>query len=90
MAEASKFPAIYSTAELAAALNVSEESIRREIRRGHLQAMRIGRQYRATPKDLIHWLGKNRYNELFGNSAVSLSDLSSYEKDSRDSKGHKL
>lgn len=54
MAETSKYPTIYSTAELATALNLSEESIRREIRCGRFQAMRIERHYRATSKDLIH------------------------------------
>jgi excisionase family DNA binding protein len=58
--------AVFTTAEIAHVLRVSNESVRREIRRGQLHAMQIGRQYRSTADDLIAWLGANRYNELFG------------------------
>jgi excisionase family DNA binding protein len=56
---------IYTSAEVANALRVSEESVRREIRRGTLTAARIGNQYRLTANDLAAWLGESRYRELF-------------------------
>jgi excisionase family DNA binding protein len=56
---------IYTPAEVAQALRVGEETIRREIRRKRLPAIQIGRQYRITPGDLIGWLGRERYLELF-------------------------
>jgi excisionase family DNA binding protein len=56
---------IYTSAEIARALRVSEESVRREIRRGALTAARIGNQYRLTANDLAAWLGESRYRELF-------------------------
>jgi excisionase family DNA binding protein len=56
---------IYTSAEVASALRVSEESVRREIRRGRLTAARIGNQYRLTANDLAAWLGESRYRELF-------------------------
>lgn len=56
---------IYTSAEVAIALRVSEESVRREIRRGVLTAARIGNQYRLTANDLAAWLGEARYLELF-------------------------
>jgi excisionase family DNA binding protein len=56
---------IYTSAEVANALRVSEESVRREIRRGALTAARIGNQYRLTANDLAAWLGESRYRELF-------------------------
>jgi excisionase family DNA binding protein len=55
---------VYTPAEIAAALRVSEESVRREIRRGKLGAARVGNQYRSTLNDLSGWLGE-RYLELF-------------------------
>ncbi len=56
---------IYTSAEVANALRVSEESVRREIRRGTLTAARIGNQYRLTANDLAAWLGESRYHEIF-------------------------
>jgi excisionase family DNA binding protein len=56
---------IYTSSEVANALRVSEESVRREIRRGTLTAARIGNQYRMTANDLAAWLGESRYRELF-------------------------
>jgi excisionase family DNA binding protein len=56
---------IYTSAEVANALRVSEESVRREIRRGTLSAARIGNQSRLTANDLAGWLGESRYRELF-------------------------
>lgn len=56
---------IYTPAEVAQALRVNEETIRREIRRDQLGAVQVGRQYRITPADLVAWLGKARYLEIF-------------------------
>lgn len=56
---------VYTTAEIAAILRVSEESVRREIRRGVLGAARIGSQYRVTTRDLSDWLGASHYHDLF-------------------------
>ena len=56
---------IYTPAEVAQALRVNEETIRREIRRDQLGALQVGRQYRITPADLVAWLGKERYLEIF-------------------------
>jgi excisionase family DNA binding protein len=62
---------VYTTTEIAQRLRVSEESVRREIRRGQLQAMQIGRLYRATSGDLIAWLGEVRYNQLFADKPTN-------------------
>jgi excisionase family DNA binding protein len=56
---------VCTTAEIAQRLRVSNESVRREIRRGQLRAMQIGRLYRTTAADLIDWLGEQRYKQLF-------------------------
>ena len=56
---------IYTPAEVAQVLRVNEETIRREIRRDQLGAVQVGRQYRITPADLVAWLGKARYLEIF-------------------------
>lgn len=56
---------VYTPAEVARALRVNEETVRREIRREQLGAVQIGRQYRITVPDLIAWLGQERYLELF-------------------------
>ena len=56
---------VYTPAEIARSLKVGEETIRREIKRGRLSAIKVGNQYRATAGDLIKWLGEARYVELF-------------------------
>jgi excisionase family DNA binding protein len=56
---------VYTPAEIAQVLRVDEATIRREIQRGNLSAIRIGRQYRFTGSDLEGWLGKERYLKLF-------------------------
>ena len=56
---------VYTPAEVAQILRVNEETVRREIRREQLRAVQVGRQYRITPADLIAWLGKERYVEIF-------------------------
>ena len=56
---------VYTPAEVAQILRVNEETIRREIRRDQLRALQVGRQYRITPADLMAWLGKERYVEIF-------------------------
>lgn len=56
---------IFTPKEVAQTLRVDEETIRREIRREHLKALQVGRQYRITTGDLVHWLGKERFMELF-------------------------
>ena len=48
--------------------------MRREIRRGHLGALRVGNQYRSTVSDLAKWLGEERFAELFSPLGV-LSEL---------------
>lgn len=56
---------IFTPKEVAATLRLDEETVRREIRRERLQALKVGRQYRITTGDLVHWLGKDRFLELF-------------------------
>jgi excisionase family DNA binding protein len=65
---------VYSPAEVARLLRVNEETVRREIRRGHLGALRVGNQYRSTISDLAKWLGEERFIELFSPLGV-LSEL---------------
>jgi excisionase family DNA binding protein len=65
---------VYSPAEVARLLRVNEETVRREIRRGHLRALRVGNQYRSTVSDLAKWLGEERFAELFSPLGV-LSEL---------------
>lgn len=55
----------YTPAEVASVLRVTEETVRREIRREQLGALQVGRQDRITAPDLIAWLGQERYVELF-------------------------
>ncbi len=65
---------VYTPAEVARVLRVSEESIRREIRRGILNAARVGSQYRVTSNDLSTWLGATHYRDLF-NPLGAISEL---------------
>jgi excisionase family DNA binding protein len=56
---------VFTPKEVAHTLRVDEETIRREIRREHLTAVQIGRQYRISSGDLVRWLGRERFLELF-------------------------
>ena len=56
---------VYTPAEIAVVLRISEKSVRREIQRGRLSAVRIGNQYRISPGNLIAWLGRTTFHELF-------------------------
>jgi len=56
---------VFTPREVARTLRIDEETVRREIRRGRLEALQIGRQYRITSGDLVRWLGKDRFLELF-------------------------
>ncbi len=62
--------AVYTLAEVAAALRVSSETIRRKIVAGELTAVEIGgtrrKQYRIFAADLARWLGPERVGQLFG------------------------
>jgi excisionase family DNA binding protein len=62
----SKEPSVvFTPSEVAQVLRVNEETVRREIRRGNLSALRVGNQYRMAPSDLAKWLGDERFLELF-------------------------
>jgi excisionase family DNA binding protein len=50
---------VYTIAEAAKILKVSEETIRRLIASGELQARRVGRQYRITREALDQFLGRS-------------------------------
>ena len=56
-----EYQRVYTPTEVAQILRVSEETIRREIRRDQLRALQVERQYHITPADLVAWLGKARY-----------------------------
>jgi excisionase family DNA binding protein len=56
---------VYTLAEVAQLLKVGEETIRREVQRGNITALRVGKQYRMTRSDLIGWLGRERFIEIF-------------------------
>jgi len=61
---------VYSVNEVADALSMSGETIRRKIASGDLRAIEIGgkkrKQYRILAKDLIAWLGEDNAHEIFG------------------------
>jgi excisionase family DNA binding protein len=61
---------VYTVSEVAAALRVSNETIRRKISAGELRAIEIGggsrRQYRILARDLAAWLGPEEARALFG------------------------
>lgn len=56
---------VFTPLEVAQVLRVNEETVRREIRRGNLTAVRVGNQYRMAASDLSKWLGDERFLELF-------------------------
>ena len=61
---------IFTPQEVAAALRVSSETIRRKIVSGELHALEVGgkerKQYRIFSQDLVQWLGQERASVLFG------------------------
>ena len=61
---------VYTVAEIAAALRVSTETIRRKITAGELRAIEITRsprrQYRVLERDLVTWLGPDAARAVFG------------------------
>ncbi len=59
---------IYTPEDVARRLRVSEETVRREIRGQHLNAQRIGKQYRISASDLKDYLGDARFTEWFLNT----------------------
>lgn len=57
----------FNAKEVAEALDVSERTISRHIRQGKLDAVKPGRAYVITRKDLADYLGgMDRVDELFG------------------------
>jgi excisionase family DNA binding protein len=56
---------IFTPEDVARRLRVSEETVRREIRGNHLNAQRIGKQYRISAGDLKAYLGDARFTEWF-------------------------
>jgi excisionase family DNA binding protein len=61
---------VFTTHEVALALRVSPETIRRKIQAGELNALELGgnerKQYRIFLSDLVAWLGDERVRRLFG------------------------
>lgn len=61
---------VFTPVEVARALRVTSETIRRKIQSGELGAIEVGgtqrKQYRITMGDLSRWLGPERTAELFG------------------------
>lgn len=62
---------IYTVAEVASALKLSTETVRRRIASGELDAIEIGtdaqrRQYRILTKSLVAWLGVDAVRDVFG------------------------
>jgi len=67
---------VFTPQEVATALRVSSETIRRKIVSGELGALEVGgkerKQYRIFSRDLVQWLGQERAATLFGlTSAVN-------------------
>jgi excisionase family DNA binding protein len=66
----SKIPSVYTIAEIATGLKMSDETIRRKIQKGELRALEIGNGNRKTlrilPKDLVNWIGVANAREIFG------------------------
>ena len=65
---------VYTVAEVASALKLSTETVRRRITSGQLDAIEIGghavsharRQYRIPSKSLVAWLGADAVRDVFG------------------------
>ena len=69
---------VYSVSEVAEALRVSPETVRRKIAAGELNAIELGggarKQYRILARDLAAWLGAENARAVFG-IAVGLEAL---------------
>ena len=61
---------VYTIAEVASALKISTETVRRRIVSGELHAIEIGadsrRQYRILARDLTAWIGAEAARAVFG------------------------
>lgn len=61
---------VFTVTEVARALRVSDETIRRKIGAGELNAVEISskprKQYRILYRDLVDWIGSDRARILFG------------------------
>ncbi len=61
---------VYTIAEVASALKLSSETVRRRITSGELHAIEIGgqprRQYRILARDLAAWIGQDAARAVFG------------------------
>ncbi len=64
---------VYSVSEVAEALRVSPETVRRKIAAGELSAIELGggarKQYRILARDLAAWLGAENARAVFGIAA---------------------
>lgn len=61
---------MFTVAEVARALRVSDETIRRKIGMGELEAIEVSsgvrKQYRILYRDLVAWMGADKARALFG------------------------
>ncbi len=61
---------VFTVAEIAEGLRMSDETIRRKIQNGELTALQIGtgprKTIRVLAKDLVQWLGPTTAREVFG------------------------
>ncbi|MCL6527268.1 MAG: helix-turn-helix domain-containing protein [Thermaceae bacterium] len=61
---------VYTVAEVARILRVSDETIRRKVSSGELGAVEVSsgrrKQYRILYRDLVAWLGPEQARALFG------------------------
>jgi excisionase family DNA binding protein len=61
---------VYTISEVASALKLSSETVRRRITSGELHAIEIGglprRQYRILARDLAAWIGEDAAKAVFG------------------------
>lgn len=60
---------LWSVGEVAQVVNRHPDTIRNEIRRGHLRAGRLGGQIIITQTSLTAWLGEDFARDLFGDPA---------------------
>lgn len=61
---------VWSVGEVAQAVSRHPDTVRNEIRRGHLRAGRLGGQIIITYSALTAWLGEDCARDLFGEPAV--------------------
>lgn len=50
--------AFLTISEVASRLRLSEEAVRWNVRRGHLKAFRVGREYRVSLEDLLYFISR--------------------------------